>query len=299
MQIFDNIKNYFVNNTEDVDDYSNRFYIRSIEVDNTKDQKVNDIYLKPHKRSFFEVAILNRTTKSIKIGQQTLQKTNNTLAIVSPFQTINFSKKDKKDTDIGYIINFKASLFENLNNSYDVQNEFPFFKLHSLPIYQLNDNDFFGIELLAKEIFEESRTSKMNSLNIITHLLLVLLYKIKRITHNSEGISSMNRNDIILAKFEQKILSNNNTFLSVKEYASLMNISAIYLSECVKKATGKSAQKIIIDYKVLYAKTLLNHKEKTITEIADTLGFNEVANFNQFFKRNTGITASQFRKQLS
>ncbi|UMB61025.1 helix-turn-helix domain-containing protein [Lutibacter sp. A80] len=298
MQVFDNIKDYFVNSSEAVDDYSNSFYIRSIEVDNTKDHKIDEIYLKPHKRSFFEIAILYRTSVSIQIGNQTLQNKKNTLAIVSPFQTINYKRKGKKNNDIGYIINFKASLFENLNNSYDVQNEFPFFKLHSLPMYQLNDEDFKGIELLAKEIFEESRAGKLNNLNIITHLLLVLLYKIKRITHNNEGITSMNRNDIILAKFEQKILSNNTTFLSVKEYASMMNISAIYLSECVKKATGKSAQKIIIDYKILYSKTLLNQKDKTITEIAEILGFNEAANFNQFFKRNTGMTATQFRKSV-
>ncbi len=297
MKIYDNIKDYFLNKDNGCNDYSNRFYIRSIKEDSSKGRKPDEIYLEPHKRDFFEIAILIRGSTPVQIGEQTLKKNNNTLAIVSPFQTIKYSRLVKENTDHGYIINFKASLFENLNNSYDVQNEFPFFKLHSLPIYQLSDEEFSELEPLAREIFAESRANKMNSLNIVSYLLLILLYKIKRITHNNEGIVSLNRNDIILAKFEQKILSNNNTFLSVKEYASMMNISAIYLSECVKKATGKSAQKIIIDYKILYTKTLLNQKDKTIAEVADILGFNEVANFNQFFKRNTGMTATQFRKK--
>ncbi|AUC23210.1 MULTISPECIES: AraC family transcriptional regulator [Polaribacter] len=76
-----------------------------------------------------------------------------------------------------------------------------------------------------------------------------------------------------------------------------MNISPIYLTECFKKATGKSAQKIIIDYKILYAKTLLHQMDKSVAEVAYALGFNEVANFNQFFKRNLGITATQFRNK--
>ncbi|WP_372755233.1 helix-turn-helix domain-containing protein [Labilibaculum sp.] len=297
MKIYDNIKGYFLNKDNGCNDYSNRFFIRSIKEDSRKGLKPDEIYLEPHKRDFFEIAILIRGSNPVQIGEQMLKKNNNTLAIVSPFQTINYSRLAKENTDHGYIINFKASLFENLNNSYDVQNEFPFFKLHSLPIYQLGDEDFSGLEPLAKEIFEESRADRMNNFNMITHLLLILLYKIKRITHNNQGIVSMNRNDTILAKFEQKILLNDNTFLSVKEYASMMNISAIYLSECVKKASGKSAQKIIIDYKILYTKTLLNQKDKTIADVAEILGFNEVANFNQFFKRNTGITASQFRKK--
>ncbi|MDN3620187.1 helix-turn-helix domain-containing protein [Polaribacter undariae] len=76
-----------------------------------------------------------------------------------------------------------------------------------------------------------------------------------------------------------------------------MNISPIYLTECFKKATGKNAQKIIIDYKILYAKTLLHQMDKSVAEVAYALGFNEVANFNQFFKRNLGITATQFRNK--
>ena len=297
MKIYDNIKSYFINSTEAIDDYSNRFYIRSIKVDDKMDHKVDDIYFEPHKRDFFEIAVLVKSTKAVMIGDETLKDIDNCLGIVSPFQTINYDRKSGGDNDKGYIINFKASIFDNLNDSYDVQNEFPFFKLHTLPVYQLNDEDFAEIEAISKEMFKESRGDKLNNFEVIKYLLLVFLYKIKRITYNNEGIVSMNRNDVILAKFEQEILSGNNTFFAVNEYASMMNISAVYLSECVKKATGKSAQKIIIDYKALCAKSLLHQKNKTIAEVADTLGFNEVANFNQFLKRNTGMTATQFRKK--
>lgn len=137
----------------------------------------------------------------------------------------------------------------------------------------------------------------MHSFEIVRSLLQILLYKIKRITKNDEGIVSMNRYDAIMAKFEQLIHAGSNTFLEVNEYASRMNLSPVYLSECVKKATGKSAQKVIIDYKVLSAKALLHQNNRSIAEVAEILGFNEVPNFNQFFKRNTGMTATQFRKQ--
>lgn len=59
-----------------------------------------------------------------------------------------------------------------------------------------------------------------------------------------------------------------------------------FATVCVKKATGKSAQKIIIDYKMLYVKTLLHQMNKSVAEVAYALNFNEVANFNQFFERN-------------
>lgn len=297
MKIYDNIKGYFLNKDNGCNDYSNRFYIRSIKEDTSKDLIPDAIYFEPHKRDFFEIGILHRNTKAIQIGEQTLKKIDNCLAIISPFQTINYENNTKKDDASGYIIYFKASLFETINRSYDVQNEFPFFKIHTLPLYQLLDDDFAEIVSIVEEIYRESREHRIHSLEVVQSLLLLFLYKVKRITQENEGIVTMNRFDAIMSKFEYEILSGKDGFLSVNEYASKLNISPIYLSECVKKATGKSAQKIIIDYKILHAQTLLHQMEKSIADIAEILGFNEVANFNQFFKRNTGITASQFRKK--
>ncbi|MGR7814265.1 AraC family transcriptional regulator [Lacinutrix undariae] len=295
MEVFSDISNYFVNVLDPANDYSNSFYIRRM----AKPEnfvKPDEKFSGPHKRDFFEIGVLERSTKNFKIGNQTLPDMRNSLAIVSPFQVINYSEIPPND-DKGYILYFNASLFTNLNQSYGLQNEFPFFKIHTMPLYQLSDTDFNAILSLAKELHTESRSSKIHNLEIVRSLLLVLLYKIDRATQHNKGIVTMNRFDAIMSKFEKEILSSNNQFLSVKEYASKMHISPIYLTECAKKATGKSAQKIIIDYKILYAKTLLHQMDKSIAEIAYALGFNKVANFNQFFKRNMSVTATQFRNK--
>jgi AraC-like DNA-binding protein len=297
MKIYDNVKTYFLNNNDDINDYSNRFYIKSISERNANEKKPDDKLSEPHKRDFFEIAILARHTKNIKIGEQTFNKMTNGLAIVSPFQTISYGKNNRDDNDEGYVINFKSSIFENLNQTYEVQNQFPFFKIHTFPLYYLSEDDFAEILPIAEEMYQEAISNKIHSLEIVRALLIIFLYKIKRITQNNEGIVTVNRFDKITSKFEHAILSSDNKFLSVNEYASKMNISPIYLTECVKKTTGKSAQKIIIDYKVQYAKTLLYQIEKSISEVAYALDFNEVPNFNQFFKRNTGMTATQFRNK--
>lgn len=299
MKIYKNIKNYFLNDDDSINDYNNQFYIRHIQTDKAKHKKPGIEYIEPHKRDFFEIAVLIRNTKHIQIGTQTLPTMKSSLAIVSPFQTIKYANKrpNETDDDDGYIICFKASIFDRLNQSYELLNEFPFFKIHTLPVYHLSEKDFAEILPIAREMYREAGSQKPHSLEIIRSLLFIFLYKVGRITHNNEGIVTVTRFDEIMAKFEHVLLSGNNTFLSVNEYASKLNISPIYLSECVKKATGKSAQRVIIDYKILHAKTLLRQMNKSISETAEELGFQEAANFNQFFKRNTGMTATQFRKK--
>lgn len=293
MKIFRDINSYFLNRTQPANDYANSFFIRRIEK-GPKHLEPDEEFMVPHKRDFFEIAILQKSDTNIQIGNQTLHQLENSLAIVSPFQVINYGKTPPKD-DYGYIIYFNASIFTSLNQSYGLQNEFPFFKMHTIPIYQITEEDFKGILPIAQELYKESRSTALHNQEIVRSLLLILLYKVKRATQNNKGIVTTNRFYSIMSKFEQQILKGNNRFLSVAEYASQMNISPIYLTECTKKATGKSAQKIIIDYKILFAKTLLHQMDKSVAEIAYELDFNEVANFNQFFKRNVGITASQFR----
>ncbi|WP_299778940.1 helix-turn-helix transcriptional regulator [uncultured Formosa sp.] len=299
MKIYDNIKTYFLNDIDETTDYNNQFYIRTFSGKNLNTELPDPVYFEPHKRDFFEIGIIARHNKNMMIGDQTFYKMTNGLAIISPFQTISYGKSNSgvDDDDEGYVIYFKSSILEGLNQPYEVQNRFPFFKMHTLPLYYLSEDDFSVISVLAESLYQESRNNEIHSLEVISSLLSVLLYKVKRVTYNNEGIVTLNRFDVIMSKFENAIQSTHTNFLSVNEYASMLNISPIYLTECVKKATGKSAQKIIIDYKVLQAKTLLHQKEKSILEVADALGFNEVSNFNQFFKRNVGITASQFRKQ--
>ncbi|MRH99511.1 helix-turn-helix domain-containing protein [Kriegella sp. EG-1] len=293
MKIFRDINSYFLNRTQPANDYGNSFFIRRIAKE-PKHQEPDEEFMAPHKRDFFEIAILQKSDTNIQIGNQTLHQLENSLAIVSPFQVINYGKTPPMD-DYGYIIYFNASIFTNLNQSYGLQNEFPFFKIHTIPIYQTTKEVFKGILPIAQELYDESRSTALNNREIVRSLLLILLYKVKRATQNNKGIVTTNRFDSIMSKFEQQILKGNNKFFSVNEYASQMNISPIYLTECVKNATGNSAQKVLIDYKMLYAKTLLHQMDKSVAEVAYALDFNEVANFNQFFKRNAGVTATQFR----
>lgn len=296
MEVFRNINSYFANSIEAANNnFFNSFYIRKIDK-NQKFIEPDEKFFYPHKREFFEIGILQKTTKNIKIGNQTLQESENTLAIVSPFQVINYQKLPQNN-DKGYIIYFNASMFTNLSQSYGLQNEFPFFKIHTIPVYQLSESNFKEIINIVEELYKEFKSDETNCFEIARSLLLILLYKVKRFTQNNKGILTMNRFEVVMAKFEALILSGNHQFLSVNEYALKMNISSIYLTECVKKVTGKSAQKIIIDYKIMYAKTLLHQLDNSVADVAYALDFNEVANFNQFFKRNTGLTATQFRKR--
>jgi AraC-like DNA-binding protein len=59
--------------------------------------------------------------------------------------------------------------------------------------------------------------------------------------------------------------------------------------------TNKNVTDYIADFKLLKAKALLKESDKTISEIAYELGFNNPSYFTTFFKQKTNQTPSEWR----
>lgn len=79
--------------------------------------------------------------------------------------------------------------------------------------------------------------------------------------------------------------------------ADKVHLSPTYLSDLLKKETGRSAKDHINDFIVDKAKTLLLSTEDTVSEVAYTLGFNYPHYFSRLFKTKTGLTPHKFREE--
>jgi len=63
---------------------------------------------------------------------------------------------------------------------------------------------------------------------------------------------------------------------------------------------GLSFYDCINQYRIEEAKNLLNDPDRSsykISSLAYDAGFNSISTFNEVFKKSTGLTPSQFRKQ--
>jgi AraC-like DNA-binding protein len=81
----------------------------------------------------------------------------------------------------------------------------------------------------------------------------------------------------------------------VKFLADNVHLSPSYLSDLLRKETGKNAQEHIHFYLIDEAKNLLLNSEKNVSEIAYDLGFEYPQYFNKLFKKKTGKTPMEYR----
>jgi AraC family transcriptional regulator, transcriptional activator of pobA len=84
---------------------------------------------------------------------------------------------------------------------------------------------------------------------------------------------------------------------SVTSIASALNMSPRYISDLLKIETGKTAQELIHIYLINEAKNRLRASDDNVSEIAYSLGFENMSYFSKLFKKETGVTPKDFKKQ--
>lgn len=85
--------------------------------------------------------------------------------------------------------------------------------------------------------------------------------------------------------------------LRLHDLKKAFNYNSNYISNSLKKATGKNFQEILLEKKMLVALDLLKHSSLPIDQIAETIGFNSISYFYRQFKKKYKHTPKHFRNK--
>ena len=79
-------------------------------------------------------------------------------------------------------------------------------------------------------------------------------------------------------------------------YAEQLCLASHYLSPLIREASGESPSTWITKAVISEAKVLLKQSDKTVLQISEELGFPNAPFFCRYFKRETGMTPSEYRE---
>ena len=85
--------------------------------------------------------------------------------------------------------------------------------------------------------------------------------------------------------------------LTTKNYAELLHVSENYLIRLFTSNTGISPGDYFMNIKINNAISLLESTKKSISEIADALGFSDPLYFSRVFRRRVGVSPRAFRNK--
>jgi len=110
----------------------------------------------------------------------------------------------------------------------------------------------------------------------------------------SERISSLFI-ELLERQFPLESLHQRLTLRTAKDYADRLAVHVNHLNKVLKEVTGHTTTELISTRIIQEAKILLKQTNWNIAEIAYTLGFDDLAHFSNFFKKQTSFAPAAFR----
>ena len=177
-----------------------------------------------------------------------------------------------------------------------------FLQFGSLPCMELTHAESQSLRSFISMAEQELKGSETDfSSEIIGGLIAATIYKVGDIlthylTEHPEVDSPIhNRAEEYFRQFTELLGEHYKHERSVGFYARQLCITPKYLTTLIKRISGKSVSEWIDNYVILEAKTLLKYSNMSVQEIAYYLNFPNQSFFGSYFKRNAGMSPSQYK----
>ncbi len=272
--------------------------------------EVQDIELskwqkRPLKNNFFELVLIQKGKGTQCINYNDYPYEEGSIFLLPPLQCHSFQIEEASRF---VFLKFTSNFFQA--NSRDAINRREWFKeaayilsnYNQLPgeiIHSELDRHHLQtlINLIVKENSNYGSDSEALIKSFMTSILEILLRNIKRSSFYEIGMTTDNDDRItkLLSYINENISEPH--LLKVEQLARTFLLSPTYLSEFFRKKVNMSLREYIIKAKLKLVEIRLLNSNYTLTEIADELSFTDVSHLSKTFKKYTGMSVRDFKKQ--
>jgi AraC family transcriptional regulator, transcriptional activator of pobA len=173
-----------------------------------------------------------------------------------------------------------------------------FFGASQLPYFKIPEGELDKFQTIWKMFELEMQSKDELQLEMLQSILKRFIIMCTRIYKLQESFLALDDNQIHLVRDYNFLVEQHfRTKHTVAEYALMLNKSPKTLSNLFAKLSSKSPLQYIQERKLLEAKRLLRHSEKSVKEIAYEIGFEDLQTFGRFFKNYEGISPSEFKEK--
>lgn len=259
----------------------------------------------PFRSSTYVAALVTEGTGTIHLDGVPYCIQPGTAYFLRPWTVRSIHKQDQWR---GYVLMFTSEFVTKRSLLSDPMREYPFYRKGAQPLIHITPSEvtelYSQIELIDKESAHPTR-SKADRLDLIYHLLQALMIKSRQIyrqtlsaTDYSQPVSLVERFQSLLQMYYLPDPNQaSSVLLTVHEAADRLHIHPHYLSDILKKYTGKTALQHIRERTAFEAQSLIRNTDLTVAEIGYRLHFEDPSNFTKFFKSVMGMTPRAYREQ--
>ncbi|GAD88689.1 hypothetical protein VHA01S_008_00840 [Vibrio halioticoli NBRC 102217] len=252
----------------------------------------------------YQISLKQGIECTLNYGRSTYDFNDGSMVFIAPGQSAVASDIEIDPNAAGWTIAFHPDLISRsgLGKKMD---QYTFFNYESNESLHLSAKEIELATDIAEKIESEySQTIDRHTQSLLqSNLELLLNYCVRFYDRQFYVRTDINRD--YLGRFEELL---NNYYLSNKPLEKGMptvqycgqelGLSPYYLSDLLKRETGKTALEYIHLFLIERAKSLIVEDNLSITQIACDLGFEYPQHFSKLFKSKTGMSPRTFKSSL-
>ena len=172
-----------------------------------------------------------------------------------------------------------------------------FFGASQLPVITLVQEDYQKFDTLWQMFTIEMTSNDNLQIDMLQMMLKRYLILCARRYKNQKNYPSGHNETDLVREFNFLVEQHFRTKHSVADYADLLFKSPKTISNIFSKMGSKSPLKYIHDRIALEARRMLYYTDKPVKEVAYQLGFDDIQAFSRFFKKQEGISPSEYKEK--
>ncbi|WP_420386735.1 helix-turn-helix domain-containing protein [Roseivirga sp.] len=262
--------------------------------------EADDTSVKTYSRKDFYKICLTSGRSMIHYADRSYEHEGTVLFFGNPH--IPYSWETISTSYTGYTVLFSEE-FLKLSDRSDLLQQLPFFKIGGTPILDINEEQRQSLNQLFIKMIEEQQSDYQMKDEVIRNYIHLILHEAMKLQpsvsmDNKKNAASRLTSvflELLERQFPIESAEKPLSMTSAQDYANGLAVHVNYLNRAVKEVTGRSTTSHITERILNEAKALLQHTDWNISEIAFALGFDYPSYFNNFFKKQTGMTPKALR----
>jgi len=252
-----------------------------------------------NRRAYYKISLISGRNRA-EYADKVIDIEKNALLFATPKVPYHWLPQDLNQS--GHFCIFTDEFLIHTKSGV-VLDDLPIFKAGGYPVFQLSDEDSREIEAIFKKMHKELSSDYAYKYDLLRNYVLELIHYGQKLqpvtalypTHNASARVSSLFIELLERQFPIESPHQKLNLRSAKDYADRLAIHVNHLNKVLKENTGKTTTDLISGRIIQESKILLKQTDWNISEIAYCLGFDEVAHFSNFFKKQTGASPLGFR----
>ncbi len=252
-----------------------------------------------NRRAYYKISLIKGKNRA-EYADKVIDIEKNGLLFASPRVPYHYTPLD--DDQGGFFCIFTDE-FLSRNTSGIILDELPIFKAGGYPVFQLSTGETGDLTLIFEKMYAELSSDYAYKYDLLRNYVLELIHHGQKLqpatalypAHTASARVTSLFIELLERQFPIESPRQKLRLRTAKDYAGSLAVHVNHLNKVLKETTGKTTTELISRRVIQEAKILLKQTDWNISEIGDSLGFEEVAHFSNFFRKQTALAPLTFR----